>query len=474
MPYDYHDKFGAHEGRFSLNDHLKERQLKGGFTEREEERPGGDGQRTDVMAVARERLHTAIHARYREIYSAGGGVNQDRLLETITEVLQPDESLSFGMKEELRQEIVSNVRGVGPILAPFLDDPEVTEVRVVQGREILVSRYGRGGYEATPESTWFGGDDETLNTIIHIFQHQGRSITTERPQRTTKLDDGSRVYAVIPPAALHPTLVIRRPPDPRRTVDRRQLVEWGALTDAMAEFLEAMARWKLNILVTGPMNAGKTTLIRLWGRGIPEEEMVCTVEDTLEINLQRNRVDQLEAVMTVGEGSTPVTLHDLFVVALRGSYDRVVLGEARENIEGGDFIQVCFGGQGGNCTSIHANDAVGVILRLAVMLAGAFNMSLELAVGLATEAVDVIVHAFYYPDGSRKVRQISCVSGVAHSPAEVPGVITPLFEFSPSGRDADGRIRGEHRQVGVLPERVVRRIRERGYEPPPGLLERRG
>lgn len=451
---------------FVLADYLKDKQLKA--TTMTED---GGGGKEGSLADARMRVRAAISARHREIY-LGNKVNTDLLLHVVNDALAREVDLSFNTKAQLRQEILTNARGVGPILAPYLDDPEVTEVRVIQGRKLLVVRYGKGGYEEEPENTWFADEEELLQTIIHLFQHRGRSITTERPCRTVKLDDGSRVAAAIPPAVLHPMLVIRKPPDPRRAVTVDQLLAWGAMSEPEAFWLEYCGRVKLNVVITGPMNAGKTTLIRAIGRGIPEDEMVATIEDTLEIDFPRDRLDQMEAVAVFGEGAQPVTMHDLFVFSLRGSYSRVIQGEARENVEGMDYVQTSLSGQGGNLTSVHADGPVEVLKRLAIMVTGATNIPFDQAVGLVTSAVDVIVHAYYYPDNSRKVASISCLARDVYSAQEIEGALQPLFRFESTGRDPDGKILGEHRQVGVLPERVVDKLRRRGYDIPEWLLRR--
>ncbi|MGM0633439.1 MAG: CpaF family protein, partial [Pseudomonadota bacterium] len=226
-------------------------------------------------------------------------------------------------RDRVVQQIQDEVLGLGPI-EPLLADPSVSDIMVNTWKQVYVERKGR--IEAT--DVQFQNDDHLRRVIDKIASSVGRRIDESSPMVDARLPDGSRVNAVIPPAAVDgPLLSIRKfSVDP---LEMKDLVGFKALTPPMAEFLQACIKAKLNVLVSGGTGSGKTTLLNALSGYIPANERIITIEDSAELQMQQPHVVRLETRPENLEGKGEITQRDLVRNSLRMRPDRIILGEVR-------------------------------------------------------------------------------------------------------------------------------------------------
>ena len=356
-----------------------------------------------------------------------------RVREIVTEELNAEEApLSPGDRADLERQIADDILGYGP-LEPFLQDPSVTEVMVNGSDQVYVERGGR--IEETETS--FLDDAHLLRIIDRIVSQVGRRIDEASPMVDARLPDGSRVNAIIPPLALRgPSLTIRK--FARDALTLEHLVGLGTLSDQTAEFLADCVRGKLNILISGGTGTGKTTLLNAVSAHVPPGERVVTVEDAAELRLLQRHVVPLESRPPNVEGEGEIRIRDLVRNALRMRPDRIIVGEVR-GAESLDMLQAMNTGHDGSLTTIHANSARDALHRLEmlVLMAG-----VELPIKAIREQIaggfDLLVHIGRLVDGSRRVTQITEISGmegdvvtlqdlfVARAPENGSGLLAPL------------------------------------------------
>lgn len=339
------------------------------------------------------------------------------------------------------QEVIAEIMGYGPI-EPYLRDDSVSEVMVNGPEQIYIERSGL--LSAVPER--FISAESLMRIIERIVAPVGRRIDEGVPMVDARLPDGSRVNAIIPPLSLiGPILTIRRFAGQRYSMAR--LVDVGALTSAMAEFLKVCVQYRKNILVSGGTGTGKTTFLNALSEFIPANERIVTIEDAAELRLAQPHVLSLEARPANVEGRGEVTIRDLVRNALRMRPDRIIVGECRGG-EALDMLQAMNTGHDGSLTTGHANSPRDLLSRLEVMVLMA---GMELPVRAIREqiaaAVDIIVQLSRFSDGRRRVTSVVAVEGL-----EGDVILTqPLFEFRQQGITASGEILGSYRGFGQPP-----------------------
>lgn len=254
---------------------------------------------------------------------------------------------------------------MGP-LEELLDDDTITEIMVNRFDEIYLERGGR--LERHP--TIFTSDRAVLGVIERIVAPLGRRIDESSPMVDARLKDGSRVNAVISPLALKgATLTIRK--FSRKALTAADLIEFGAMSPNMAEFMRLCVLYRKNIIISGGTGSGKTTLLNVLSNFIPDGERVITIEDAAELRLGHSHLISLEARPSNAEGRGQVTIRDLVKNALRMRPDRIVVGECRGG-EALDMLQAMNTGHEGSLTTLHANNPRDAIARLEtlVLMAG--------------------------------------------------------------------------------------------------------
>jgi len=266
-----------------------------------------------------------------------------------------------------------------------------------------------------------------------------------------RLLDGSRVNAIIPPLALDgPSMSIRR--FGGHKLSAQAYIANGTLTKTMLDVLEACVKGKLNIMVSGGTGAGKTTLLNILSSYIPNSERIITIEDAAELRLNQEHVVRLETRPPNIEGKGAIRQRQLVINALRMRPDRIIVGEVRGE-EAIDMLQAMNTGHEGSLTTIHANTTRDALSRLETMIAMAeLNLPDRAVRQQVASAIHVIVQVTRMPDGSRKITNISEVTGM-----EGPMITTQdIFVFERSGYDENNRIRGTFRPTGIRPKFIER------------------
>ncbi len=346
---------------------------------------------------------------------------------------------------------------LGP-LGPLMSNPRVTEVMVMGTRDIYVEVEGK--ILLTPIN--FGSDDELMTVIRYIVESVGRRIDNENPLCDARLADGSRVHVAIPPVAVDgPLLNIRK--FVRGPLDMADLIRLGSCSEGAFGFLKACVLARANIVVSGGTGSGKTTLLNVLSGYLPDDERIVTIEDAAELQLRQRHVARLEA-RPGGPDGKAVTIRDLVITSLRMRPDRLVVGEVR-GPEALDMLQAMNTGHDGSMTTLHANKPRDVLARIEtlVLMAG-YDLPVRAIRAQVTSAINVIVHLERLRDGSRKVVQISEVTGMEED------VITmqDVFRFIRSGIDGQGRVIGRFTAAGIRP-RVLDQLEDRGLEMPPEI-----
>ena len=369
--------------------------------------------------------------------------------------------LSSEERQRLVKEIGDDVLGYGP-LQPLLEDPAVTEIMVNGPDSIFIERKGR----LTLSGARFRSEDHLRQVIEKIVTRVGRRIDESSPLVDARLEDGSRVNAVIPPLAVNgSSLTIRKfAADPLKASD---LVAFGSISPEMAELLDACVKAHLNIIVSGGTGTGKTTLLNVLSSFIPAGERIITIEDAVELQLQQDHVVRLESRPANIEGKGEITIRDLLKNSLRMRPDRIVVGECRSG-EALDMLQAMNTGHDGSLSTVHANSPRDAVSRLEtlVLMAG-MDLPLRAIREQISSAVDVIVQLTRLRDRTRRVAHDPEGHGIDGHIVNLQGVF--VFDYA-AGLDADDRCHGNPRPTGVH-RRVTDRSDDHGTNVPPNVCK---
>jgi len=369
--------------------------------------------------------------------------------------------LTRGDEERLITELLHDTFDLGPI-TPLLLDDEISDILVNTHRQVYVERLGK--LEITSVS--FRDEAHLRHIIERIISRVGRRIDESTPLVDARLPDGSRVNAIIPPAALDgPILSIRR--FRRRALSIENLLELNTLTPEIASFLTGACRARLNTLITGGTGSGKTTLLNILSRYIPSEERIITIEDSAELQLQQPHVVRLETRPPNIEGKGQITQRDLVRNALRMRPDRIVVGEVRGD-EVLDMLQAMNTGHDGSMTTIHSNGPRDALHRMEnlVLMSGHALPDKAIREQIAS-AIELMVHVSRLADGNRRILSVQELTGMEGS------VVTmqEIFRYVQTGVDAQGKVTGHFEATGISPK-CVDRIRLAGVEVPHAVFER--
>src|SRR5207248_3590119 len=294
----------------------------------------------------------------------------------------------------------------GP-LDSLLHDRSVSEIMVNGPDQIFIERRG----VLTKADVRFEDENQLLETIRRMVATTGRHIDGLNPMVDARLPDGSRVNAIIRPAAIHgPALTIRKFKDAVLGVD--DLKHEGSLSPAMAEFLQAAVLGRMNILVSGGTGSGKTTTLNVVARFIPHNQRVITIEDAAELQIDHPHVIALEHRPPNVEGKGELTIRQLLRNSLRMRPDRIVVGEVR-GAEALDMLQAMNTGHDGSLSTLHANTPRDALARVETMvLMAGFDLPIRAIREQAAAAVDLLVHVSRGRDGKRRVSRVTAVDGM--------------------------------------------------------------
>ena len=348
-------------------------------------------------------------------------------------------------------------------IRPYLDDPAVSDIMINGPFQIYVEK--KGQLHLTPAR--FETREALVAALRNAAQYVGKHIDELKPILEGRLPDGSRIEAILPPAAPDgPCVSIRRFFKETLTVER--LVNFGALTPDLATALQALVVSKLNILIAGGTGSGKTSMLNALSSFIPEGERVVVIEDSRELQLQRDHICMLEARPPDPKGRGEVTIRDLFRATLRLRPDRIVVGEIRGG-EALDLIQAMTSGHGGCMSTLHATYPRDTTSRLETMaMMSDIDMPLTaLRVQLAS-AVNIICQVSRLQDGSRKITHVTEVLGFDQNTSQY--LLQDIFVRQYHGFDERGAILSDIVPSGVLP-RCLPQLHEHGVDLPASVYD---
>ena len=367
--------------------------------------------------------------------------------------------LAFNDKKKLIDELIDDILGLGPI-EPLLRDSTVNDVLVNGPKKVYVERKG------VLEKTEVVFDDEMhlMRVISRIVSHVGRRVDESSPMVDARLQDGSRVNAIVLPLSIDgAALSIRKFSEKKIILD--DLVKFGAITQEMCEMLKLCVICRLNIIVSGGTGSGKTTFLNALSRFIPDSERVVTIEDAAELQLQRDHVVRLETRPPNLEGKGEITQRDLVKNALRMRPERIILGEIRSG-EALDLLQAMNTGHDGSMGTLHANTTRDAFSRLETMcLMSGLDLPQKAIREQISSAVNLICQLNRFSDGSRRVTQISEVTGMEN------GIITTqdIFAFEQKGVDENSKVKGIFKPAGIRPV-FSKKIEAMGYKLPAAMF----
>jgi len=354
-------------------------------------------------------------------------------------------------REQLIKDVVDEAVGLGPI-EEFLADDTVTEIMVNNWDRIYVERKGK----IIKTDRQFTNNQQVMAIIRRIIAPIGRRVDESSPMVDARLSDGSRVNAIIHPLSLTgPTLTVRKfAREPFKVAD---LIGFGTLNRAMADFLQIAVKYKQNLLISGGTGSGKTTLLNVVSLFIPDDERIVTIEDAAELKLNQEHVVSLEAKPPNIEGKGDIPIRKLVINSLRMRPDRIIVGECR-GAEALDMLQAMNTGHEGSLTTLHANSARDALNRLETMvLMAGMDLPIRAIRDQTAGAIDILVHTSRLPDGSRKILTISEITGMEGD------IITmqEIFAFKQTGVGPDGKTLGEMVATGIVPKFILT-LRQRG------------
>jgi len=348
--------------------------------------------------------------------------------------------LSRAERGRLFEQISAEILGLGP-LQTLLEDENITEIMVNGFKNIYVEKRGR----IIRVPVTFESDEHLMRIIDRIVAPLGRRIDESSPYVDARLPDGSRVNAIIPPVSLGgPTLTIRK--FAKNPITIEQLIEYESLTPESIQFLKACVESRLNIVISGGTGSGKTTLLNILSGFIPSDERILTIENAAELQLRQEHVVTLESRPANIEGRGEITIRQLVINALRMRPDRIIVGEIRDEAAL-DMLQAMNTGHDGSMTTLHSNSARDALARLETMtLMAGMDLPSRAVREQVASAIDLIVHEERLRDGSRKVVNISEISGMEGD------VITTMDIFT-------------FEQTGMENEKIIGRLRPTGLRP---------
>ncbi len=368
--------------------------------------------------------------------------------------------LSFAEREQLSREILDEIFGLGP-LEPLLKDPTISDILVNRFDRVYVERSGK--LEITGLS--FKDNQHLMQIIDRIVSRIGRRVDESSPMVDARLQDGSRVNAIIPPLALDGAcLSIRR--FGRDPITARNMLDNKTLTEPMLELLSALVKGRLNLIISGGTGAGKTTVLNVLSGYIPNSERIVTIEDAAELQLKQEHVVRLETRPPNIEGKGAVRMRQLVINSLRMRPDRIVVGEVRGE-EAFDMLQAMNTGHEGSLTTVHANSPRDALARIENMVSMAnLNIPERAIRHQIASAIHAVIQVARLSDGSRKVITISEVTGMESDMI----TLRDIFVFDRSGIDESGKVRGVFHSTGIRPQ-FTERLATAGCRLSPSLFE---
>lgn len=381
-----------------------------------------------------EEMFRALRSDIRAGLDVTSVIGNDELAAYIERIILEREQLRLltaQEKHELVKKLFDSFRGLD-ILQPLVDNPAITEIMINSHEEIFIEEEGM--IRRLPLAFESGSRLEDIIQII--VSGVNRVVNESSPIVDARLQDGSRVNIVLPPAALKgPAMTIRKFPE--TPIRMAELVRREALSEEAAELLQILVTAKYNIFISGGTGSGKTTFLNALSQFIPPQERVITVEDSAELQIVTvPNLVSLETRNANTEGRGEITIRDLIRTSLRMRPNRIVVGEVR-GAECLDMLQAMNTGHDGSLSTGHSNSALDMLSRLETMVLSAADLPVTVVRQQISSAINIFVHLSRLRDRSRRVMEISEIAGIRSG--EV--ILNPLYEFRESG-EQDGRVQG--------------------------------
>jgi pilus assembly protein CpaF len=405
----------------------------------------------DLKNIIRKIREKVINQIEKEEFESKQPVSNERLKEIIELNLKDyarENGIHFTLqiRKQISEDVFNGIRGLG-ILQGLIEDPQITEIMVNGPDTIFIEKNGR----LTEYDRRFESEEELMRIVKTIVEKVNREINPSDPIADARLEDGSRVSAVVKPVALNgPILTIRKFPETPMTIE--QLIKWKSITGEVAEFLETLVKAKYNIFVCGGTGSGKTTFLNALSNFIPKDERIITIEDSAELQIRNvKNLVRLETKEANVEGKGQITIRDLIKASLRMRPDRIVVGEVR-GAEALDMLQAMNTGHDGSISTGHANSSRDILTRLETMVLTGADFPLDAIRQQIASALDIIVHLGRLRDKSRKVLEVTEVLGYENGMIQ----LNPLYQFKDYGDGPDGKVKGELLHTG---NKLVNRIK---------------
>ena len=380
----------------------------------------------------------------------------------VVERLLDEERVPMTTAEQTKivEEVLDEVLGLGP-LETLLKEPTISDILVNRYNKVFIERNGK----LSETTVRFKDDAHLLHIIEKIVSQVGRRIDEAQPIVDARLQDGSRVNAIIPPLALDgPCLSIRR--FGRHVITQDEMVQYKTLTPGILRFLSACVQCKVTVLISGGTGSGKTTMLNALSRFIPEEERIITIEDTAELQLQQRHVIKFETRPPNLNKEGGINQRILLRTALRMRPDRIIVGECR-GAEALDMLQAMNTGVEGSMSTVHANTPRDAFSRLETMVMMAdLEIPTRVILQQLASAIKLVVQVSRLQDGTRKVLSVSEVLGVKDEKVD----LQEIFTFERIGVTDAGKVQGRFRATGVTPK-LLERLRISGVTVPPAIFE---
>ena len=392
-----------------------------------------------------EELKTGIKSKVLQALDFSKDISDEEMLELIDrELFGSTRGLAISMesRKNLRLQIFHSIRKLD-VLQELVDDPEVTEIMINGVDNIFTERNGK----IIKQKLGFESKEKLEDIVQQIVASCNRVVNESSPIVDARLSDGSRVNIVLSPVALNgPIITIRRFPENPMTMEK--LIEFGALTPYIRDYLALLVKAGYNIFISGGTGSGKTTFLNALSNYIPKDLRVITIEDNAELQIREvPNLVRLEARNANVEGCKEITIRDLIKSSLRMRPDWIIVGEVRGS-ECIDMLQAMNTGHMAMSTG-HANSAADMLSRIETMVLMGMDIPLSAIRGQIASGIDIVVHLGRLRDRSRKVLEICELS---KEPDPVTGKIktNTIFKFEETGTKDDGRIVGEWRKVGDI------------------------
>jgi pilus assembly protein CpaF len=380
----------------------------------------------------------------------------------VVERLLDEERVPMTTAEQTKivEEVLDEVLGLGP-LETLLKEPTISDILVNRYNKVFIERNGK----LSETQVRFKDDAHLLHIIEKIVSQVGRRIDEAQPIVDARLQDGSRVNAIIPPLALDgPCLSIRR--FGRHVITQDEMLQYKTVTPGMLRFLSACVQCKATVLISGGTGSGKTTTLNALSRFIPEEERIITIEDTAELQLQQRHVIKFETRPPNLNKEGGINQRILLRTALRMRPDRIIVGECR-GAEALDMLQAMNTGVEGSMSTVHANTPKDAFSRLETMCMMAdLEIPTRVILQQLASAIKLVVQVSRLQDGTRKVLSISEVLGVKDDKVD----LQEIFTFDRVGVTDTGKVQGSFKATGIVPK-ILDRLRISGVQLPPAIFE---